>query len=142
MARKPDPVLSLAALDSTTITAALREVVTPPLMKVLVGMLVRNAIERRDTQAAKILIERVLGKPRSEPLPGTAFTMPDGLGTAAEIAKAANALLQGVAQGQISPEDAQRVVPLIDLARRAVETQDLEQRIAELEVRAKQESRR
>ena len=99
----------------------------------VMATLLYNAVCRRDTRAARVLLDRLAGKPRRK-LP---LDLPDGLATAADVAKAANALLHAVAAGDITPQDAQRATSVLEMARRAVETQDLERRIAALEQRAK-----
>jgi hypothetical protein len=128
--------------DTRVIMAAMREVMTPQRMRILIGMLLHNAIEKRDTRAAGLLLDRVLGKVRTEPLTNVALNLPEGLKTTGYVTMAANALLRAVASGQIAPEDAQRTAAIIEMARKAIETQDLEKRIAELEERAKRERRR
>jgi hypothetical protein len=131
-----------ATSESRAIMAAIQEVVTPGRAKILVGMLLKNAIERQDTRAAQVLLDRVLGKVRSEPPPKVALDLPAGLVNAADVAVAANALLHAVASGQIAPEDAQRTAVIVEMVRKAIETQDLERRIAELEEHAKRENHR
>ena len=99
----------------------------------VLAVLLHSAVFRRDTRAARVVLDRLTGKPRRK-LP---LDLPDGLATAADVAKAANALLHAVAAGDIPPQDAQRATSVLEMARRAVETQDLERRIADLEQRAK-----
>ena len=120
----------------------LHEVLTPDRFKLLIATALKEAVERKNMRALKFLVDRVLGTPRSEALPGGGLDMPSGLDSAAEVAKAANALLQGVASGQLSPEDAARTGSLIELARRALETQELERRVTELEARSKGDGQR
>jgi hypothetical protein len=84
----------------------------------------------------------VLGKVRNEPLPKASLDFPAGLKSTDDIPQAANALLKAVASGQVAPEDAQRTAAIIEMARKAIETQDLERRIAELEEAARRERHR
>lgn len=121
--------------------AALHDVVSPQRFRGVLMRLLKAVAEKGDMQAARIIIDRVLGKPRSEPLPEAALVMPEDLRTTADVSKATNALLQAVASGQVSPEDGQRIASIIEAKRKGIETEDLERRITELEVRAKQERR-
>ena len=120
---------------------AVRLVMTPKRMQALVAAVFKEAVKKGDVQAARLLIERVLGKPRSEPLPAVALDVPDGLDTAAAVRKAANAILQSVADGSLAPEDAQKLATVVESVRRTIETEELEQRISELEEHTKREGR-
>ena len=139
---KRDALAGAVELDDATLAgmshlgelqAAVRGVVTPHRMKGLVAALYKAAVHKDNVAAARFLIERLLGKPRVEPLAAIALDLPDGLESAADVRVAANALLRGLAAGQLSPEDAQKAATVIEAARRSVETEDLEQRIVEIE---------
>jgi hypothetical protein len=121
--------------------AAIRDVMSPDRMRGLVTSMLKSAVQKDNMTAAKLLLERVLGRPRSEPLPADALTLPEGLRTAADVRAVANVILRAVADGSITPEDAQRTAAVVEAARKAVETEDLEQRLLELERRAKKERR-
>jgi hypothetical protein len=55
------------------------------------------------------------------------------LETTGDLARASRRLLEAVADGELTPEEAQVVAGVVEMARRAVETVELEQRIAALE---------
>ena len=112
---------------------AVREIMTPRRMRALVASVYKAAVQRNDVQAARLLFERLLGKPRNEPLPALALDIPDGLETPADVNRAANALLQAVAEGSLAPEDAQKTAAVVEAARKAIETEELEKRIVEIE---------
>lgn len=97
--------------------------------ELLLATLLYNAVYRRDTRAARLLLDRFGKKPQRK------LDLPGSLATAADVATAANALLRAMAAGDITPQDAQRVASVLELARRAVETEDLERRVVELERR-------
>ena len=119
----------------------MREVLTPRRVRMLLALLLSEAIEQRSPRAIQRLLELALGKPRRAALPAAAIPLPDGLKSTADVAGAANGLLAAVAAGRLSPEDAQRAAMLVEVARRSIETQDLERRIADLEERAKRRRR-
>jgi hypothetical protein len=55
--------------------------------------------------------------------------------TAADLPIAVGAVTEAVAAGDLTPDEAQSVAALLELQRRAIETAELEQRIAALEAR-------
>lgn len=118
---------------------AMHEVMTPVRMKALMSSLLKSALQDGDVGAARLLMDRVLGRPRNEPLPATSIDLPDGLETTSDVKRAANALLQGVTDGSISPEDARTAATVVEAARKAIETEDLERRLAAVEERQKAE---
>lgn len=122
--------------------AAIQDVVSPQRFRGVLTVLLKAVLERGDIQAARLLMDRVLGKPRAEPIAEGAMDMPKGLDSAADVSKAANALLQGIATGVIAPEDAQKTAVIIEMARRAIETEDLERRLTNLEDEAKRDKHR
>ena len=121
------------------IQEAMHEVLTPVRVKALFASLFQRAVKDNDVGAARLLLDRVLGRLRNESLPATSIDLPDGLECAADIKRAANALLQGVTDGSISPEDARTAANVVEAARKAIETDDLEKRIAALEESVKKE---
>jgi len=126
----------LSAEQRAVAYAAIRDTLTPDRIKIIVASLLKAVIERQDVAAAKLLLDRLLGKPRSESAQPVAMDLPEGLATTSEIAVAAHTLLRAMAAGEIAPEDAQRGAMVVDTARKAVETEELAKRIAELEKRA------
>ncbi len=129
-------VLSLGDLQE-----AVRQIMTPRRMKAVVAALYKSAVQKEDVNAARLLFDRLLGKPRSEPLSALALDIPDGLETPLDVCRAANALMQAVAEGSLAPEDAQKTAAVVESARRAIETEDLDQRISEIERQMKKEGR-
>lgn len=113
--------------------AALRDVLTPERMRALVTVLIKTALQKGDVQAVRLLIERVLGKPRPQALQGGAVDIPEGLETTADVVAAANTLLKAVAEGTLSPEDAQRAAALVETARKTLETEELDKRLIAIE---------
>jgi hypothetical protein len=117
--------------------AAMREVVTPHRLKALFATLMKAALERQDVAAARLILDRVMGRVRAEPVSDVSLDLPDGLSNSGDVTKAASGLLTAVASGRLSPEDGQRMAMIVEMARRALETQDFETRITELEMRAR-----
>jgi hypothetical protein len=120
---------------------SVREIMTPRRMKAVVAALYKAAVQKEDVNAARLLFDRLLGKPRSEPLSAMALDIPDGLETTADVCRAANALMQAVAEGSLAPEDAQKTAALVEAARKAIETEELEKRISDIERQLKKENR-
>jgi hypothetical protein len=118
---------------------ALFDMVTPSRMKTIIGSLIVAAVQKGDVGAGRFLVERMLGKVRSEPLPATAIDLPDGLETTGDVRRASNALLQAVADGSISPEDAQKAAVVVEAARKSIETDVLEKRITAIEENIKKD---
>lgn len=60
------------------------------------------------------------------------FVLPDG-SDAAALKEAALGMLRAVAEGTLTTDEAAALMPIVDGARRTVETEDLEARIQALE---------
>ena len=120
---------------------AVSEVMTPARIKAVVVALFKCSVQKEDIGAARLLLERILGRPRAEPLPLVALDLPDGLETVAQIRVAANALIQGVTDGSLAPEDAQKMTTIIESARKSIETEELERRIHEIEEKMEREKK-
>ena len=60
------------------------------------------------------------------------FDMPDVAGVA-DLSNAMGAVLKATATGVLTPEEASSISQILDARRRAIETAELEQRIADLE---------
>lgn len=138
--------LEEAELGSTSRTKAIQdaifEVLTPQRVKALFASAFKTALQTSDVAIIKFLLERVLGRPRNEPLLASALDLPDGLSTTRQVREAANTILQGVAAGKVAPEDAQRAVSVVEAARRTIESQDLEARIAAIEDEVRKDKNR
>jgi hypothetical protein len=110
---------ALVALDAIVGTegaeAALRSVV--------------EAAARGDMRAADILLRRVWPERRGRPL---RLELPS-VESAADLPAALGALVDAVAAGEATPEEAQAIASLLDAQRRAIETAELERRVAALE---------
>ena len=96
--------------------------------------LTRKAIEQAkegDMQALKLCLERIcpLRKGRA-----VAFDLPTKLDLK-NLADTTALLIRTVAAGDLTPEEAQAVASLMETHRRAVETVEIEERIARLEER-------
>ena len=81
--------------------------------------------------AAKIVLDRLAPPRRSRPIH---FDLPPIVDTAGRLAAFA-ALTSGVADGTLTPDEAASVATLLEAQRKAIETHDLNVRIAALENR-------
>jgi Family of unknown function (DUF5681) len=86
-----------------------------------------------DMVAARIIVERLCPPRKDRPV---TFELPK-IGTAADAAKAASAILAGVAGGNITPSEAAEVNKLLEAYTKILEITELEARIAAPEKRAK-----
>ena len=82
-----------------------------------------------DISAARLIIERLVPVAKERPI---FLALPD-TGSAEGIAEAQNAILQAVAAGDLLPGEGATLAGIVEARRRAVETQELEQRISALE---------
>ena len=94
--------------------------------------LTRKAVELAmagDTTALKICLDRIAPARRDSPVQ---FDMPE-MKSAADAAAAVGAILDNVASGHLSPDEARSIAPLIETFRKTLETEELERRITALE---------
>jgi hypothetical protein len=84
-----------------------------------------------DMQAAEILFRRVWPVRRTQPV---SLPLPE-LHTASDVTAALAMVAAAMAEGAITPEEAGAVAGVLEAQRRAIETQELEARIAALEAR-------
>jgi hypothetical protein len=88
-----------------------------------------DAAQAGDLMAAKIILDRVMPPAKERPvnidLPNTQ--------TAQGVAAAQNAILQAVAAGDLLPGEASTLSTIVEAKRRAIETQELADRITQLE---------
>jgi hypothetical protein len=84
-----------------------------------------------DMSAARLVLERLVPPAKERPI---FLALPD-TGSAQGIAEAQAAILQAVAAGELLPGEAATLAGIVEARRKAVETQELEQRIAALEVK-------
>jgi hypothetical protein len=96
--------------------------------------LTQKAIEKAlegDVVALRLCLDRIAPPRKDAPI---AFELPH-IRSAADTLAASSALLAAVAQGEVTPDEASRVMALLTAHRALVETGDLEARIAALEAR-------
>jgi hypothetical protein len=94
--------------------------------------LTRKAIELAlggDGVVLRACLDRILPLRRGRPV---TFPLPP-LGSAADLPEALNAVLAAVAEGAVTPDEGVSLAQIIETRRRALETQELEARIAALE---------
>lgn len=82
-----------------------------------------------DTTALRLCLERIIPPRRGRPI---SFRLPK-VNNAGDLRTAALAILEAVAGGEVSPEEAASVAPVLEAARKAVEIEDLARRIEALE---------
>ena len=82
-----------------------------------------------DGVALKLVMERLVPLRKGRPVQ---FDLPDVAG-AADLSKALGAVLQATSTGSLTPDEAASVAQIIEARRRAIETAELEQRVADLE---------
>jgi len=79
--------------------------------------------------ALRLCLERLLPPRKDRPI---SFTLPKIKG-AEDLPKVLGAILEAVAQGEITPGEGQTLTPMLDAYRKALETTDLEARLTALE---------
>ena len=84
-----------------------------------------------DISAARLVLERLVPPTKERPI---FVALPDTT-TAEGVAKAQAAILQAVAAGDVLPGEAAALSGIVEARRKAIETQELEQRISALETR-------
>lgn len=82
-----------------------------------------------DARAAELILSRVWPARKGRPV---ALTLPPVL-TAADLPAALAAVVEALAAGDVTTEEAAAVAAVLDLQRKAIETADLERRLAALE---------
>lgn len=82
-----------------------------------------------DTVALRLCLERLVPVRKGSPI---RFDLPS-LTNTGDVRAAALAVLQAVADGRISPEEGNLVTPLIESARKSIETDELGARLEALE---------
>lgn len=96
------------------------------------GSVLRRVLEQAlegDLKAAEMLLARVWPVKRGRPV---RLSLPP-VDTAAGVAAALGALVEAVAAGDVTPEEAAPIGSLLETRRRAIETVELEARLRELE---------
>jgi hypothetical protein len=114
-----------------------RNKATEALQELLDGegeKITRKAVElaiNGDVTALRLCLERLIPPVRERRV---SLDVPK-LERASDIAKALGTLLDAVATGEITPSEGQTIAALLEVQRKAIETADLEQRIARLETK-------
>jgi len=91
-----------------------------------------------DLKAAEIVLRRVWPEQKGRTL---AIDLPP-LECAADLAKALGAIVQAVAAGEVTPEEAGALAGVLELHRRAIDTADLDARLAAIEQRIEADNAR
>lgn len=94
--------------------------------------LTRKAVETAlagDTAALRLCLERITPLRRDAPV---AFDLPR-METARDAATAAGAVLEAVAEGELTPAEGAHIMGLVETYRRTLETTELETRVMALE---------
>jgi Family of unknown function (DUF5681) len=97
-------------------------------------MIVRSVVaaaKAGDPTAMRLCIERLIPLRKGRPI---AFNLP-AIDTAADIVAAIGAVVEAMADGELTPDEAGAVAAVIDLKRRAIETHELDERLRKLEER-------
>ncbi len=94
----------------------------------VVNALIVKAVEG-DVQAAGLILARVWGPRKGRPVNVDLPAVRDASGVSAALA----AVVAAMSEGRLTPDEAQSVATVLDGQRRAVETADLEARVAALE---------
>jgi hypothetical protein len=108
---------------------------TAALEKILDGdaeAILNKAVEMAkdgDPVALRLCLDRLIPVRKDRPI---TFTLPE-IETTADLTKATRALMQGVADGEITPSEAAELSKLVDAHLRAIETADIAARLARLE---------
>lgn len=95
----------------------------------------RKAVEMAldgDSTALRLCIERIAPRPKDAPV---CFDAPE-ITNASDAAKAAGAILSAVAAGELTPSEGAQAIAIVEAYRRALETSELESRLAALEAKS------
>ena len=112
--------------------AAVRDAVSAEDLKAVLGKLVDLA-KGGDTQAAKIVLDRCLGKVAvADDTAQEALELPPIVSTES-VLEALSIVFTALGDGRLSPDSAMKVAGVVELGRRALETADMDRRIAALE---------
>jgi Family of unknown function (DUF5681) len=95
-----------------------------------------DAAVKGDMAAAKIILDRIAPARRGRPV---SFDLPR-IETPADIANALGAVAGAMAEGELTPDEANAVAGVIEFRRRAIETVEHEERLRKLEERNPGES--
>jgi hypothetical protein len=82
-----------------------------------------------DPTALRLCMERLIPPRRDSPVK---FNLP-AVNTAADVGKAMERVLSGVARGQLTPAEGQMIAAVLEVRRKVIETEEHENRIRALE---------
>lgn len=120
---------------------AYEEAVTPEHLTAVMRRLTRAALEG-NIPAARIVLERACGRPAEPPPTGTPIGVElPNLRTAADCNVALERIANAVCNGTVDREAARLMLDVIQTRLKAIEVQDFEQRLGDLEKTAKLVSR-
>lgn len=94
--------------------------------------LTRRAVELAmggDSTALRLCLDRIYPVRKGRPL---VLSLPS-TDTAADVAKAVSAVIEQMAVGDVTPDEAATVVGVIETKRKAIETEELDRRLREVE---------
>ncbi len=97
---------------------------------------VGDKAENGDMRAASLVLERAWPRRRGHPVE---IDLPP-VDTAAGVAEAQAVLVACLARGEVTPEEAAAISGLLENRRRAIESEELERRIGQLEKKVKAET--
>lgn len=98
----------------------------------LVAKVIRQA-KRGDRASQKMILDRIEPPRKGRAAP---FALPS-IATTSDILTALARITASMAAGQLSPAEAVEIASVVELQRRAIETQELETRLNALEARLK-----
>ena len=96
-----------------------------------VAMAVIRCAESGDTAAARLVLERVMPARKDNPV---TLDLP-AMDTAQGALAAGTAIMDATASGQITPDEADKLMGLVERQRKIIETADLAERLTALEKR-------
>lgn len=92
---------------------------------------VLNAAKSGDMTAARLVLERISPVRRGRPV----YLDLPAVRTASDVAEAMSALTSAIASGNLTPDEAATVATVIEIRRKALETEEFESRLRALEER-------
>lgn len=113
----------------TALTAALLDGAASDIVEAVIA-----SAKAGDATAMRLCIERIMPLRRGAPV---LLALPP-IATAADVPAAVSAIVEAVATGVLSPEEGASVAGIVEANRKAIETADLESRIAALEANSGQ----